>query len=335
MLKKRGFDSKKYIQAQTVSILKRINEFDKLYLEFGGKLTYDGHASRVLPGFNPTTKVNLLKNLGNFEIIYCVNANDLHSKKRLGDFEISYKEQAIKDIKDIRKKGLNVKHLCITFYKDRKDVNIFKKVIENLGINVYLHREIEGYPNKTKKILNGFLKQDFIKTKAKLIIVTGASSGSGKMATAMAQIYHERKNGIKAGFSKYELFPIWDLPLKHPINIAYEAATADIGDYNMIDPYYLKEYHKKAVNYNRDVENFAILKKIYSLVAGEKINLKFKSPTDMGVNKAKEGISDENVCKKAAIREIKRRYKFYEKEFKAGRENQQTIKRMEKILKKI
>lgn len=335
MFKKKGFDSKKYIQAQTISILKRINEFDKLYLEFGGKLTYDGHASRVLPGFNPMTKINLLKNLGDFEIIYCINANDLHSKKRLGDFEINYKEQVIKDIKDIRKKGLDIEHLCITFYKSREDIDNFKKLIEKMGINVYLHKEIEGYPNKTKKILNGFLKQDFIKTKSKLIIVTGASSGSGKMATAMAQIYHERKNGIKAGFSKYELFPIWNLPLKHPINVAYEAATADIGDYNMLDPYHLKEYKKKAINYNRDVENFAILKKIYSLVAGKKINSKFKSPTDMGVNKAKEGIINDNICKRAAIKEIKRRYKIYKKEFEAGRESEKTVKRMKKILKKI
>lgn len=335
MFKKKGFDSKRYIAAQSAAVLKRINEFDKLYLEFGGKLTYDGHASRVLPGFKPSTKIDLLKNLGDLEIIYCINANDLDSSKRLGDFKLTYREQALKDISDIKKKGLSVNHLCITFYKNRDRVNKFREEIQNMGINVYTHNEIEGYPDETDKILKGFLKQNFIKTKSKLIVVTGAAGGSGKMATAMAQVYHERKKGIKAGFSKYELFPIWNLPLAHPVNIAYEAATADLGDYNVIDPYHLKAYGKRAVNYNRDVENFSILKKIYSLVAGRKINSKFKSPTDMGMNMAKEGIINDKICRKAAIKEIKRRYKIYKKEFEAGRETKETVKRMEKILKKI
>jgi uncharacterized protein (UPF0371 family) len=335
MFKKKGFDSKRYIDSQSASVFKRINEFDKLYLEFGGKLTYDGHATRVLPGFKPSTKIDLLKNIKDLEIIYCVNANDLESSKRLGDFRLSYREQALKDINDIRKKGLNVNYVCITFYEPKDRIKKFKKEIENLGIKVYCHKIIEGYPNDINKILEGYSKQKFIKTKSKLVIVTGVAGGSGKMATAMAQIYNEKKRGIKAGFSKYELFPIWNLPLNHPINIAYEAATADLGDFNIIDPYQLKSRKIKAVNYNRDVENFRILKKIYSLVAGKKINLRFKSPTDMGINMAKEGIIDDKICKKAAIKEIKRRYEFYKKEFNLGRESKETIKRMENILKKI
>ncbi|NCN86858.1 DUF1846 family protein [archaeon] len=335
MIRKKGFSSERYIEAQSAAVLKRINEFDKLYLEFGGKLTYDGHASRVLPGFKPTTKIDLLKNLGELEIIYCINANDLESDRRLGDFELTYREQTLKDIKEIRKNGLEVNHLCITFFEGRSEVKKFKKEIENLGIKVYTHKRIEGYPDKVNKIIDGFSKQRFIKTKTKLVIVTGASGGSGKMATAMAQVYNERKNGVNAGFSKYELFPIWNLALNHPINIAYEAATADLGDYNMIDSYHWKAYKIKAVNYNRDVENFKILRKIYSLVAGKKILSRFKSPTDMGINMAKKGIIDDKICRSAAIKEIKRRDKIYKKEFKAGRESIETVKRMKKILNKI
>lgn len=330
-----GFDSKRYIDAQSAEVLKRVAEFDKLYLEFGGKLCYDGHASRVLPGFTSSTKIDLLKNLGDLEIIYCVNANDLESGKRLGDFGLNYRHQALKDINDIQKKGLIVNHMCITFYKGRERIKKFKKEIEDLGIHVYCHKEIENYPNNIKKILTGFSKQKYIKTKSRLIIITGAAGGSGKMATAMAQVYNDKKKGINSAFSKYELFPIWNLPLKHPINIAYEAATADLGDYNMIDPYHLKAYKKKAVNYNRDIENFAILKKIYRLVAGKKILTKFKSPTDMGINMAKKGIINDTICRNAAIQEIKRRMKFYKKELKAGRESEKTIERMQKILTKI
>jgi uncharacterized protein (UPF0371 family) len=335
MFNKKGFDTKRYIDAQSATVLKKINEFDKLYLEFGGKLTYDGHASRVLPGFKPSTKVDLLKSLGYLEIIYCVNANDLKSGRRTSDFNMTYEDKVLKDISDIKKKGLKVNYLCITFFENDSSVKRFGEKIRKKGIDIYYHKKIEGYPENMTKVLAGYSKQAFIKTKAKLIIITGVAGGSGKMATAMAQVYNEKKNGVKAGFSKYELFPIWNLPLNHPVNVAYEAATADLGDYNMIDPYHFKAYKKKAVNYNRDVENFAILKKIYSLVAGKKINSKFKSPTDMGMNAAKKGIVDDEKCRKAAIKEIKRRDRVYKKEFKLGRESEDTIKRMQKILKKI
>lgn len=332
---KKGFDSRKYIEAQSVEVLKRIKEFDKLYLEFGGKLCYDGHASRVLPGFKPSTKIDLLKNLGDLEIIYCINANDLLSSRRLGDFELNYEEQVMKDIRDIRKKGLRVNYMCITFYRRNEMISKFEKKITKMKIPIYHHKRIVGYPNDVRKIISGYSKQELIPTKSKLVVVAGASGGSGKMATAMAQVYNERKKGINSGFSKYELFPIWNLPLNHPVNLAYEAATADLGDYNMIDPYHLKAYSKKAVNYNRDVENFKILKKIYSLVAGKKILSRFKSPTDMGINMAKEGIIDDDICRRAGVREIKRRYKIYKKEFEKGRESEKTVLRMEEIMREI
>lgn len=335
MFKIKGFDSDKYINAQSAAVLRRIKEFDKLYLEFGGKLTYDGHASRVLPGFKPSTKIDLLKSLGDLEIIYCVNARDLEGNQRLGDFGLTYEDQVLKDIKDIRKRGLQVNHLCITFYNNSQRILKFKNKIKKMKIPIYSYNHITGYPNNIKKIIEEFSKQKMIKTKTKLVIITGAAGGSGKMSVAMSQVYKERKNGINAGFSKYELFPIWNLPLNHPINYAYEAATADLGDYNMIDPYHLKSYSKKAVNYNRDVENFGILKKIYSLVAGKKILSRFKSPTDMGMNMAKEGIVNDKICRDAAIKEIKRRYKIYKKEFLLGRESEDTIIRIKKILKKI
>lgn len=335
MIMKKAFDSQRYIDAQSVKVLKRIGEFDKLYLEFGGKLCYDGHASRALPGFKPSTKIDLLKQLGELEIIYCINARDLESEKRLGDFGLTYENQAFKDIKTIRKKGLEVNHVCITLFEGEKKAKKFAEKIKKKGIQVYFHKPINGYPEKINNILAGYKKQSFVKTKSKLIIITGVSSGSGKMATAMSQVYHERLIGVKAAFSKYELFPIWNLTLNHPVNVAYEAATADLKDYNMVDPYHLKAYKKRAINYNRDVENFFILKKIYSKVAGKKIAKRFKSPTDMGINEAKKGIINDEKCRLAAIKEIKRRNKIYRKEFRAGRESEGTVLRMKKILKKV
>lgn len=331
----KGFDSERYIDAQSAAVLKRISEFDKLYLEFGGKLTYDGHAARVLPGFKPTTKIDLLKNLGDLEIIYCINAKDLESEKRTSDFDLTWEDKAIKDIDEIKKHGLKVNFVCITRFTNEKKAKAFAKKIRTKGIKVYYHREIAGYPNDVDTIIKGYRTQSHIPTKSKLVIVTGIAGGSGKMATCMTQVYNEKLKGKKAGYSKYELFPIWNLPLNHPINIAYEAATADLGDYNMIDPYHLKAYKIKSINYNRDVENFAILKKLYELASGKKGKLKFKSPTDMGMNKAKVGIINDGACRKAAIKEIKRRGKVYKKEYKAGRETKQTVDTINKILNKV
>lgn len=332
---KKGFSNRIYFRYQKKKILERVEEFDKLYLEIGGKLLYDGHASRVLPGFNAQNKINLLKKLGKLGIIYCVSAKDLSSLRHLEDSGFDYKLQTLNDLKQIKRKGFREIHVCITRYSGQKVANNFKIELQKLGYKVYFHYEIEGYPNNLKKVFKGYKKQEFILTNSKLVVVTGVAGGSGKMAVAMAQMYNETKiNKIKAGYSKYELFPIWNLPLNNPINVAYEAATADLGDYNMIDPYYLKKYKKKVINYNRDVNNFAILKKIFGKIFG-KSGFQFYSPTEMGVNMAKKGIINDGVCRRAAINEIKRRREYYENEFHAGRESKKTITRMKEIYKSI
>ncbi len=333
-MKKKGFDYKKYIDVQTSEILRRLNLFDRLYLEIGGKLVYDMHASRVLPGYKKTAKIQLLKTLGEIEMIYCVNAKNIVSSRHLGDFDLNYKKQVLKDFKDIKRFGLKENFICITRYEGEKGVLKFKKVLEKKGIKVFIHKEIKNYSKSVSAVLKGYSKEKRIPVKKKIIIVAGTSGGSGKMATALNQIYLDRKRGIKSGFAKFETFPIWNLSLNHPVNVAYEAATADLGDINMIDPYHKKVYGIKAVNYNRDIENFEILKKI-----AEKLFVKgkflYKSPTDMGINMAKEGIVNDEICRKAGIREIKRRWKIYSKEFKKGRETQGTLDRMKVIMKKV
>lgn len=332
---KKGFSNKIYFKYQKEKILERLKNFDKLYLEIGGKLLYDGHASRVLPGFWAQNKINLLKTLGKLDIIYCVSAKDLSSLRHLEDSGFNYRHQTLSDLKKIKKRGFEKVSVCITRYSGQKIASNFKKELQKLGYKVYLHYEIDDYPTNLRKVINGYKKQEFILTNSNLIVVTGVAGGSGKMAVAMAQIYNETKrNKIKVGYSKYELFPIWNLPINHPINVAYEAATADLGDYNMIDPYYFKKYNKKVVNYNRDVNNFAILRNIFKKIYGIG-GFQFDSPTEMGVNMAKKGIIDDEVCRRAAIKEIRRRRKYYEKEFRAGRENQRAIIRMKEIYKLV
>jgi uncharacterized protein (UPF0371 family) len=331
---RKGFDYKKYISIQSSEILKRLNLFDRLYLEIGGKLVYDMHAYRVLPGYKKTTKIDLLKKLGDLEIIYCINSKDLISSRHLGDFDLNYKKQVLKDIKDIKKKNLKVDFICITRYSGEKKVNVFKNFLERKGFKVIVHQEIKNYLEDVNNVLKCYSKEKRIPVSKKIIVITGPAGGSGKMSTALNQIYLDGKKGIKPGFAKYETFPVWNLPLNHPINVAYEAATADLGDINMFDPYHKEAYGIKAVNYNRDIKNFGILKKI-----GEKLfpegKFPYKSPTDMGVNMIKEGMINDEICCKAAIKEIKRRDKLYSSEFKKGRETKSTIDRMKKVIKKI
>lgn len=330
-----GFDSTKYIKAQKKEILERISKFEKLYLEFGGKLLYDLHATRVLPGYSATTKIDLLKQLDDAEIIYCVNANFIQKGFTLQDSKLTHDKQTIKDIEDIEKFGLKIKHVVITMYKDQQKIGAFKTKLKKRGISVYLLKAMAGYPLDTEKILKAYTGQPHIKTKKKLIIITGVGGGSGKMALALSQVYKERKIGVKAGFAKFETFPIWNLPLDHPINIAYEAATADLHDINMVDPFH-KEAHKiKAINYNRDIENYSILKHLMKSITKEKNPFGYKSPTDMGVNMAKVGIVDDRVCREAAKKEVQRRYKIYAKQVKEGIEPKKTLERMREILKKI
>lgn len=332
---KKGFDSSLYLKAQTAKILKRVKKFKRLYLEFGGKLIYDGHASRVLPGYKKTTKVELLKKLRNPEIIYFINAKDLQSKKVLGLKERSYQKQSLKDLRDINKFGLKNHIIVITRFGGEEKAKKFSKKLETMGKNVYFHKEIEGYSKSITKTLNGYKKQPYLPIKSNLIIISGPAGGSGKMAVALSQIYHEKKKKIKSGFAKFETFPFWNLSLNHPINLAYEAATANLQDITMIDPFHKKAYNKKAVNYNRDIKNFSILQEISKKMTKKKFPFGYKSPTDMGVNLAKKGVIDDKICRDAAIKEIKRRYKTYKKEFERGRESKLTIKRMEEIMKKI
>jgi len=332
---KKGFETKKYIRAQKEEILKRTKKFNRLYLEFGGHLPYDGHASRVLPGYNPKTKLKLLKTLGKLEIIYCVNAKDLSSKKRLGDFKLNYKKQTLKDLRLFKRAGLKVDYVVITKFSNEKEAEKLKNILDKKVRKVYFHKEVKGYSKSVKKAIKAYKENPTVPITSKLVIITGAASGSGKMATAMSQIYSDVNRKIKAGFAKFETFPIHNLPLEHPINIAYEAATADLQDKNEIDPYHLKHYKKKAVNYNRDIDNFAILMRISRLITKNKAAFGYHSPTDMGVSNTKAGIIDDEICKQAAIKEIKRREKVYLHEFKKGRETKETLTRMKEILRKL
>lgn len=333
MVVKKGFDTDKYLILQKKEILKRAAKFNRLYLEFGGHLCYDGHASRVLPGYRPKLKIELLKNIKDLEIIYCVSAKDLNTKKRLGDFKLDYKKQTLQDLISLRKSGLKVSAVTITRYSGEKHARDFGKLLAK-KYNIYFSPEMKNYLKGARYAYKGYKNYPYIPVKSKIVVVTGAAGGSGKMATAMSQMYHEGKIGKDVGYAKFETFPIWNLPINHPINIAYEAATADLGDFLEYDPYHFKAYGIKAVNYNRDIQNFAILMKIAKLITKKKDALGYKSPTDMGISQSKKAIINDKICRKAALNEIKRRWKRYNSEYKAGREFKKTILRMRDIMKK-
>lgn len=333
----RGFDSEKYIKEQASAILERVEMFNnKLYLEFGGKLLFDYHASRVLPGFDPNVKMRLLAQLKDkADILLCIYAGDIERKKVRADFGITYDVDALKLIDDLRGWGLGVLGVVITRFDDQPAAQIFKNRLERRNIKVYTHRFTKGYPKDVELIVSdeGYGANEYIPTEKPLVIVTGPGPGSGKLATSLSQLYHDYKRGIKAGYAKFETFPIWDLPLKHPVNIAYEAATADIGDFNLIDSFHLEAYGKSAVNYNRDVEVFPVLKCILEKVTGtEPI---YKSPTDMGVNRANSGIIDDKVVSWAAGQEVIRRYFRYSCEYAMGFMDKDTIQRVEVLLKEL
>jgi len=330
-----GFDPGIYIKQQTAKILERVSRFERLYLEFGGKLCYDMHAARVLPGYKQTTKVELLKQLGDIEILYCVSARDIEKGRVRRDFGLTYDNQTLKDINDIMDFGLSIKNVIITLYDQQPSVPKFKTKLENFGLKVYIHRATPGYPNDMDKVLEGFKQQPHIKTDKKLVIVTGVGGGSGKMATCLSQIAHERKQGYKTGFAKFETFPIWNLELNHPVNVAYEAATADLMDVNMVDPFHKEAYGVTSINYNRDVENFNILVKLMKAITGEEDPFGYRSPTDMGVNTAASGIIDDGACREAAKQEIIRRYFRYHREKIEGIASQQTLDQMQMIMGKV
>lgn len=306
---KQGFDNQKYLKMQSQHIKERIAQFgDKLYLEFGGKLFDDYHASRVLPGFEPNSKLQMLLQLKDqAEIVIVISANDIEQNKMRQDLAITYQEDVLRLIKEFTNVGLFVSSVVITQYTGQKMVNQFKQRLKRRKINCYNHYFIEGYPTNTAKIISkeGFGKNEYIQTKRPLVVVTAPGPGSGKMATCLSQLYHDHERGIKAGYAKYETFPIWNLPLNHPVNLAYEAATADLNDVNMIDPFHLEAYNEVTINYNRDVEIFPVLRNIFEAIYGQS---PYKSPTDMGVNMAGFCIEDDELCKEAGRQEIIRRY---------------------------
>ena len=304
-----GFDNDKYLTMQSEHIRKRIDQFDnKLYLEFGGKLFDDYHASRVLPGFAPDSKLKLLMQLSDqAEIVIVISAGDIEKNKVRGDLGITYDSDVLRLIESFREQGLFVGSVVITQYTGQSSANLFKTRLEKLGIRVYIHYVIEGYPSNIPLIVSdeGYGKNDYIETSRPLVIITAPGPGSGKMATCLSQLYHEHKRGVRAGYAKFETFPIWNIPLKHPVNLAYEAATADLNDVNMIDPFHLEAYGFTTVNYNRDVEIFPVLSAIFEKIYGEN---PYKSPTDMGVNMAGNCICDDEACRDASNQEIIRRY---------------------------
>ena len=304
-----GFDNQKYLTTQSEQIKKRIHQFGgKLYLEFGGKLFDDYHASRVLPGFEPDSKIRMLQQLkDDVEIVIAINAGDIEKNKMRGDLGITYDEDVLRLIDIFRDMGLYVGSVVLTRYSGQDAANAFLHRLETLGIRCYRHYPIAGYPSDVVHIVSddGLGKNDYIETSHSLIVVTAPGPGSGKMATCLSQLYHENKRGVRAGYAKYETFPIWNLPLKHPVNLAYEAATADLNDVNMIDPFHLEAYGKTTVNYNRDVEIFPVLNAMFQRIQGTS---PYQSPTDMGVNMAGFAIVDDAVCQEASRMEILRRY---------------------------
>ena len=304
-----GFDNDKYLRMQSEHIKERIGQFgDKLYLEFGGKLFDDYHASRVLPGFAPDSKLRMLLQLADqAEIVIAINAADIEKNKVRQDLGITYDMDVLRLIQEFQDKGLYVGSVVITQYDGQSGADLFKSKLEHMGIRVYRHYSIEGYPSNVPLIVsdNGYGKNDYIETSRPLVIITAPGPGSGKMATCLSQLYHENKRGIQAGYAKFETFPVWNLPLKHPVNLAYEAATADLNDVNMIDPFHLEAYGETTVNYNRDVEIFPVLNAIFEGIYGSS---PYKSPTDMGVNMAGFCIVDDEVCREASCQEIIRRY---------------------------
>ena len=335
-MNKIGFDNAKYVQLQSQNIRDRISQFGgKLYLEFGGKLFDDYHASRVLPGFRPDSKVRMLLEMkDDAEIVIAISADDIERNKRRGDLGITYDEDTLRLIDAFRGIGLYVGSVVITHYRSQPAAELFQKRLETLGVRVYRHYIIPDYPSNVELIVseNGFGKNDYIETKRSLVVVTAPGPGSGKMATCLSQLYHEHRRGVNAGYAKFETFPIWNVPLKHPINLAYEAATADLDDINMIDPFHLEAYGETTVNYNRDVEIFPVLNAILTRIFGESA---YKSPTDMGVNMAGYCITDDEACREASKQEIIRRYYAAACSLRQGLGTPEEVRKIELIMNSI
>ena len=330
-----GFDNDKYLQLQSENIRKRIDQFGgKLYLEFGGKLFDDFHASRVLPGFHPDSKITLLKTLKDqAEIVFAINAGDIEKNKVRGDLGITYDMDLLRLSDAFTEEGLYVSSVVLTRFADQPSAIAYEKKLKALGLHVYRHYSISGYPSDIRHIVSddGFGKNDYIETTRPLVVVTAPGPGSGKMATCLSQMYHEHKRGVSAGYAKFETFPVWNLPLNHPVNLAYEAATADLNDVNMIDPFHMEAYGETTVNYNRDVEVFPVLNAMLEQISGSSI---YKSPTDMGVNMVGFCISDDDAISAAANQEIIRRYYSALCEHRKGNAGSEPIFKIELLMKK-
>lgn len=331
-----AFDHEKYLKVQKEKIEERIKKFDnKLYLEFGGKLFDDLHASRVLPGFKPDAKIELLKQFKDeLEVIFCINANDIEKNKIRADYGISYEQDLLRLIEKMQKLNILISGVAINMYTGQKGVEKLAKSLKKKNIIPYLFEPIAGYPNDVQKIFSkdGFGKNPYIKTTKKLVVITAPGPNSGKLATCLSQMYNENKNGIRAGYAKYETFPVWNLGLLHPVNVAYEAATVDLGDINMIDPFHMQKYNVEAVNYNRDISTFPILKNMLNEIMGKNI---YNSPTDMGVNMIKDCIIDDKVAKDAGCQEIIRRYYSTICDMKKGTTSQEVVDRICALMTKL
>ena len=328
-----GFDSDKYLSLQSKHIKERVSQFGKLYLEFGGKLFDDYHASRVLPGFAPDNKLKMLEQLKDqAEIVIVINASAIEQNKIRGDLGITYDVDVLRLKNALETRGFFVSSVVITQYTGQSAADKFRQKLATLEIRSYLHYIIDGYPENVSHILSdqGFGRNDYIETSRDLVVVTAPGPGSGKMATCLSQLYHENKRGVKAGYAKFETFPVWNLPLRHPVNIAYEAATADLDDINMIDPFHMEAYGETTINYNRDVEIFPVLSAMFEGILGES---PYRSPTDMGVNMVGFAISDDEVCREAARQEILRRYYHTACDVKKGNAPRAELFRMELLLK--
>ena len=332
---KKGFDNAKYVKIQSQKIRERFKLFDKLYLEIGGKLFDDSHAARVLPGFKNDAKINMFKELKDeLEIIFCINAGDIEKNKTRGEYGITYDNEILKLINNSKKMGFSVNSVVITLYKNQVSVDKFIKKLNRNNIKTYIHTHTKGYPTDVETIVSeeGYGANPYIETTKKLILVNAPGPGSGKLATCLSQIYHENKRGVNAGYAKFETFPVWNLPLKHPVNLAYEAATADLKDVNMIDPFHLEKYGETAVNYNRDIETFPILKNILNKVSKNDV---YNSPTDMGVNMIGFCITDNDVVEEASKREIVRRYYNELNNYKMGLSDEDTYKKIKLLMNEL
>jgi uncharacterized protein (UPF0371 family) len=332
-----GFDNERYLTEQTAEIMRRVTDnAGKLYLEFGGKLVFDYHAARVLPGYDPNVKMRLLQRLkADAEIILCIYAGHIEQRKVRADFGITYDADALKLIDDIRQWGLDVSAVVITRFSGQAGAIAFQNQLQRRGIRTEVHRPIEGYPADLDRIVSpqGYGANPFIKTSKPLVVVTGPGPNSGKMATCLSQVYHEHLRGGTAGYAKFETFPIWNLPLRHPVNVAYEAATADIKDFNLVDPFHLEAYGETAVNYNRDVESFPVLRAILQRITRD--GRSYRSPTDMGVNRAGFAIINDDQVRQAAVQEVIRRRFRYACEYAVGMAEAPTVERLDILLKEL